>query len=227
MPKSKRAQLVALTQAKKKTRDQKSSTIQEIRNAIDTHDSLYLFSYENMRSNKFKNVRMHFREPDADGNPSRVFLGKNKLMQIALGRSPEEEHKDNLRHVAKLISGSVGLLTTSQPKKEVERYFDTLVESDFARAGSISTKTVEVTNDTLSKHPVSMVELFRKLEFPVEVKDGTIVLVGGREKYALCKEGKVLTAEQCKLLVHFGVKLAEFKLTLLCRWSDGEFEPYS
>jgi hypothetical protein len=27
-------------------------------------------------------------------------MGKNKIAQVALGRSPEEEFKDNLRHVS-------------------------------------------------------------------------------------------------------------------------------
>lgn len=30
----------------------------------------------------------------------RLFLGKNSIAQIALGRTPEEEYKDNLRHIS-------------------------------------------------------------------------------------------------------------------------------
>lgn len=29
-------------------------------------------------------------------------MGKNSIAQIALGRTPEEEYKDNLRHVSKV-----------------------------------------------------------------------------------------------------------------------------
>ena len=29
-------------------------------------------------------------------------MGKNSIAQIALGRNPEEEYKDNLRHVSKV-----------------------------------------------------------------------------------------------------------------------------
>ena len=32
----------------------------------------------------------------------RIFMGKNTIAQIALGRTPEEEYKDNLRHVSKV-----------------------------------------------------------------------------------------------------------------------------
>jgi hypothetical protein len=73
--------IVNLTKTAKKTRDHKSAFVQEIRDAIDNHQSLYLFSYENMRSQKFKNIRMYFRG-ETDIKASRIFLGKNKLMQV-------------------------------------------------------------------------------------------------------------------------------------------------
>lgn len=37
---------------------------------------------------------MHFRQNDMNDAPSRIFLGKNKLLQIALGRSPEDGKKN-------------------------------------------------------------------------------------------------------------------------------------
>ncbi|KAI2511278.1 mRNA turnover protein [Fragilaria crotonensis] len=221
MPKNRRAQVVNLTQTAKKTRDHKSTYISEVREAIGKHDTLYLFSYENMRSNKFKNVRLHFRDGD-ENNSSRIFLGKNKLLQIALGRTPEEEFGDNLCQVAKRITGSVGLLLTSRDAEEVEEYFASLQEEDFARAGSVATTRVVITNEMVSAYPVSMMEHFRKLGLPVEIQTGKIVLVGG--DYVLCKEGATLSAENCKVLVHFGIKLSEFKVQLVCRWkNDGDF----
>lgn len=54
--------LVALTKTtKRSTKDHKSAYVQQVRTAIDNHERLFLFSYENMRSNKFKDIRMHFR----------------------------------------------------------------------------------------------------------------------------------------------------------------------
>jgi mRNA turnover protein 4 len=210
---------VPLTQTAKKTREHKSAIIQDVRDAIDSYENLYLFSYENMRSSKFKNVRMHF-------TGSRIFMGKNKLLQIALGRTSEEEYGDNLREVAKLTSGSVGLLFTSEPRKEVESYFYNLAEDDFARAGAVAPRKVVVTQDMVATHPVSMVEQFRKLGLPVEVDNGRVAFVGGKTEHTLCKDGETLSAETCKALTHFGIKLAEFRVRLICRWSakDGEFE---
>ena len=215
---------VHLTQTDKRaTREHKSAYIEQVREAVDKHDSLYLFSYENMRSSKFKNVRLHFR--GSEETPSRIFLGKNKLLQIALGRTPEEEYSENLRHVAKRISGgSVGLLFTSRPAKEVEEYFSSMVEPDFARAGAISSRTEMVTADMLVQFPVSMMEQLRKLGMPVEIQKGKVVFRDGLSEFRICKEGETLSVEKCKLLVHFGIKLADFRVTLACRWSNGAYE---
>lgn len=157
--------------------------------------------------------------------PSRIMLGKNKLLQIALGKTPEDEYADNLRHVAKHISASVGLLFTSKPKEEVMEYFVNLVEPDFARAGAVAPRDVVITNEMLAHHPVSMLEQqFRKQGLPVKIDNGKIVLLDSREEYRLCKEGETLSHEKCKLLSHFDIKLAEFRVHLVCHWSQGAFE---
>ena len=215
---------VALTQTDKRaTRDHKSKYIQEVRDAIDAHEHIFLFSYENMRSNKFKNVRLHFRNEN-----SRMFLGKNKLLQIALGRTAEEEYADNLQHMAKRIhGGSVGLLFTSQSPQQVEEYFAQLAEPDFARAGAMAEREVTITNADLTSFPVSMMEQFRKAGMPVEIQVGKIILRDGLESWRICKEGQTLSADQCKLLVHFGKQLATFKVELVCRWTNGDLEEYN
>lgn len=225
---------VVLTKTAKKTREHKTNYVETVREAIDANDRIYLFSYENMRSNHFKDVRLHFRgskkndamsdendENDA-GEGGRIFLGKNKLLQIALGRTPEDEYADNLHRLSKSLSGSVGILCTNQSASEVEGYFAKLAVEDFARAGATSPRTVTLTKEQVETHPVSMVEQFRKLGMPVEVKNGRVVLVGGRAEWEVCKEGMELTVEQCKILVHMGVKLATFKIGLEFRWEKEE-----
>ena len=218
---------VTLTQTSKKTKEQKVSIIEDVRKSIDMYHSLYLFSYENMRSAKFKNIRMDLcRGGGSEDHPpsSRIFLGKNKLLQIALGRTPQEEYADNLRHISSNLTGSVGLLFTNKSQPEIVEYFQNVKEQDFARAGSVAIDTVRITKEMLETHPVSMVEQLRKLGLPVEVKDGKLAFYGGKEEHLLCKEGSTLTAETCKLLLHFGIKLAEFRVTLVSVWSDGQLE---
>jgi mRNA turnover protein 4 len=208
-----------LTQTDKKgTRDHKSKYIQQVRDAVDAHDGLYLFTFENMRSSKFKDVRLYFRNDD-----SRIFLGKNKLLQIALGKTQEDEYQENLHHVGKRIKGgSVGLLFTSLPREQVETYFEQWEEPDFARSGMEAPQEVVVTNDMMTSFPVSMMEQFRKLGMPVAIKDGKLLL-SDRNDWRLCKVGENLSAEKCKLLVHFDQKLAKFKVQLAAHWSKGEF----
>jgi len=231
---------VALTKTAKKTREHKTTYVDTVRNAIDASDRVYLFSYENMRSNHFKDVRLHFRgggksgdmiddnEEDDDTTKSdgRLFLGKNKLLQIALGRTPEDEYSDNLHQLSKSISGSVGLLCTNRNAIDVEEYFNTLAVEDFARAGTVAERSIMLTKEQIETHPVSMVEQFRKLGLPVEVQNGRVGFVGGRTEYEVCKAGKELSVEQCKILVHMGVKLAVFRIGLVCRWEkqDGAIE---
>uniref|UniRef100_A0A7S1FR25 Ribosome assembly factor mrt4 n=1 Tax=Corethron hystrix TaxID=216773 RepID=A0A7S1FR25_9STRA len=227
MPVSKRKNPVALTNTtSRSTKSHKSAYIASVRESIDDHSSLYLFSYTNMRSNHFKNVRMHFRETQDkdDMNDSdegvgggRILLGKNKLLQVALGRNEAEEYATNLGRVSTMITGNVGLIMTNQSREEVVKYIQNYSVDDFARAGSIASRSVTISNAEVVNFPVSMVEQFRKLGMAVDVKNGSVKLTTG-ETYTICKEGQTLTAEACRLLVHFGIKLAEFKIKLICRW---------
>lgn len=240
MPKSKRAQRVALTKTGKKTREHKTNYVDLVRTAIDTNNRVYLFSYENMRSNHFKDVRLHFRggggkddDMNDENNTSttsegRLFLGKNKLLQIALGRTPEDEYSDNLHRLSKILTGSVGILCTNQNASDVEEYFAKLAVEDYARAGAISPKSIMLTKEQIETHPVSMVEQFRKLGLPVEVNNGRVAFIGGRTEYEVCKEDEELSVEQCKMLVHMGMKMAVFTIDLVCRWEkeDGSVEDF-
>jgi mRNA turnover protein 4 len=169
---------------------------------------------------------MHFRQTkDEMEMPTKIFLGKNKLMQIALGKTPEDEYSDNLRHVGKQITSSVGLIFTSRPRSDVEGFFADFSEPDFARAGFVSPRDVVITNEMLFNQPVSMLEQqFRKKGLPVKIDTGKIVLLDNKGEYRLCKEGETLTPEKCKLLTLFGIKLSNFRVKLVCRWSNGEFQ---
>jgi mRNA turnover protein 4 len=222
---------VALTKTEKRsTRDHKATFIEQIRQEIDQHDTLYLFHYDNMRSHHFQKVRLFFRPSSSNTKESRLFLGKNKLIQIAFGRTIEDEYDKNLRYVSKrMVGGSVGLLTTSRPIEEVETYLTNFCEPDYARAGTIATRDVMITSEMISYLPVNMMEQLRKLGLPIEIKNGTIVFrETNRTEYTICHVGKALSAEQCKLLVHFDMKLSNFQVKLLCRWEkkDGTFHSY-
>lgn len=216
MPRSRRQRVKPLTQVKpKKSSELKQRIVESIREAVDNYESAYAFAFNNMRTNHFKDVRLDFRD-------SRFFLGKNKVMKLALGRSREEEYAENIARLGNDLNGNVGLLFTDRSKEDVVAYFESLSITDFPRSGFVATETFEVEAGELPLFIGSMVESLRTLGLPVDLKKGKVVL---NQKHTVCKAGQTLTPEQAKLLQHFDKKMAEFKLTPLSVWSkDGSYQ---
>ena len=44
-------------------------------------------------------------------------------MQVALGRSEEEEYRDNLYKLGELLGGNCSLFFTNRPKEEILNFF--------------------------------------------------------------------------------------------------------
>lgn len=53
---------VSLTKTQSKGRELKMGVITKLRETLDEHSSLYVFSFDNMRSAKFKDVRIDWRD---------------------------------------------------------------------------------------------------------------------------------------------------------------------
>nr|XP_034976897.1 mRNA turnover protein 4 homolog [Zootoca vivipara] len=216
MPKSKRDKKVSLTKTAKKGLEVKQSLIEELRKCVDTYKYLFIFSIANMRNNKLKDIRNAWKH-------SRIFFGKNKVMMVALGRSPADEYKDNLHQVSKHLRGEVGLLFTNRTKEEVAEWFSQFKENDFARAGNKATFTVNLDMGPLEQFPHSMEPQLRQLGLPTALKKGVVTLISD---YEVCKEGSILTPEQARILKLFGYTMAEFKVMIRSVWhaETGDFE---
>lgn len=217
MPKSKRDRPVTLSKTKKKGRGHKEAIVNAIRQAAEDYSSIYVFSFENMRNLKFKEFREQLKAT------SRFFLGSNKVMQVSLGRSAADEIKPGLYKVSKLLRGDSGLFFTNMPKEEVERLFNQYEDYDFARTGSAATETVELKEGPLEQFTHEMEPFLRKQGMPVRLNKGTVELVSD---YVVCEEGKPLSPEASRILRLLGIKLATFRMQLICRWSLDEFELY-
>jgi len=170
------------------------------------------FSVQNMRSNKVKEIRSQFHD-------SRFFMGKNKVMQIALGRSLEDEIKGELHRVSKNLIGNCGLMFTNQSKEEVAQFFNAFVEKDYARAGYEVTESILLNEGPLPQFSHAIEPYIRKLGMPTVLKVGIVTLM---RDYVLCKVGDILTPEQARLLKLLEMKISEFRITMRCCWSAKE-----
>lgn len=216
MPKSKRDRPVTLSKTKKKGKEHKEVIVNSIRNAVENYKSIYVFSFENMRNLKFKEFREQIK-------PSRFFLGSNKVMQVALGRSVSDEIQPGLHKVSKFLCGNTGLFLTNMPKEEVESLFNKYEDYDFARTGSTATEKVELPEGPLEQFTHEMEPFLRKQGMPVRLNKGVVELVSD---FIVCEEGKPLSPESARILRLLGIKMATFKLHLICRWSAEDFELY-
>lgn len=217
MPKSKRAKVVNLTKTKKKGKSIKNKLVVEIRNAADEYERCVIFSSVNMRNNGLKTLRNKWKG-------SRVFMGKNKVMALALGKTPETEHKDGLSQVAKNVTGHCGILFTNQDLDSIKTDLAAVNELHFARSGFVATERFNLPEGIIDM-PFSMETTLRKYGLHTSLKDGKIILGVDTD---VCKPGDILTPEQCKLLELFQVKMARFRMFPECAWeaTDGSFQEF-
>lgn len=103
---------VSLTKTKKKGLELKQHIIEDIRESAEKYTRIFLFSVQNMRNNKLKDLRAEWMD-------SRFFFGKNKIMALAFGKSEELEVSEGAHKLANALKGQCGLLFTNRPKKKV------------------------------------------------------------------------------------------------------------
>jgi mRNA turnover protein 4 len=165
-----------------------------------------------MRNSKLKDIRTEWKH-------SRFFFGKNKVMALALGRTKEEEYKENLHQISQRLKGSVGLLFTNQPKDYVIDWFQRYCEMDYARSGNAATTTIVLDAGPLEDLSHSMEPQLRQLGLPTALKKGVITLL---QDYQVCSEGDILSPEQAKILKLLAHPMAEFRIQLEYVWSSGQ-----
>ncbi|KAL0226004.1 hypothetical protein P9112_013328 [Eukaryota sp. TZLM1-RC] len=213
MPASKRARVVSLTKTDKKGRDQKNLLVERIRQIVPNYETIYVFRVSNMRNVLIKDLRK-------DWNDSVFLFGRNKVIQYALGPTPESEIADNVCHLAKVIEGDCGLLFTNRSHEEVVNFFENFEVPEYARAGFIPTEEFVIPEGPLENFSHTQEPFLRSLGLPTEMKNG---VVHCRCPFTVSSPGVALTPEKANLLKQFGVKLASFKVHIFAKWSKGEF----
>jgi mRNA turnover protein 4 len=162
------------------------------------------------------NILQQIREERRDD--TRLFLGNNKMMMIALGRDEGTSFKPNLHKLSKFLQGHCGLLCTNLPKKEVKDYFGSVGAAVYARTGQTAGESLTIPAGPLPQFPHSMFEHLSKLGLPIKLDKGVIVLL---QDTTVCEAGDALSAEAAQLLKLFGMQTAEFRIDLTAHWSNG------
>eukprot|EP00039_Didymoeca_costata_P019806 m.339001 g.339001 ORF g.339001 m.339001 type:complete len:219 (+) comp18628_c0_seq1:164-820(+) len=212
MPKSKRQKLVSLTRTDKKGHQMKEKLINEIRDCVNDYESIYLFIVENMRNAKLKDVRKEWRD-------SRMFLGRNKVIALALGKTPETECKPGVHEIAQHVSGNIGVFFTNSDAAEIKRWFDDFREADFARSGDEAKETISLKEGPLAQFSHAIEPHLRKLGLPTTLKRGVVTML---KDHTVCTKGEILKPEQANLLKLLEIKMATFSIRLTHKYSEAD-----
>jgi mRNA turnover protein 4 len=220
MPRSKRTRLGGLQGLGPKTRTAKSKLIDQVRSCLPpSYQQVYVFEYGDIRNQSLKEFRGQLKQLPKGG--SRLFLGANKVLQVALGRTLEEAYAPGLDLVAAVLRGKRGLLFSNAADSEIRRLFANFHREEFARTGDISSSDVFLpVDEPLGDLPASSASKLRELGLPVGVRDGRLFLEMNvsEGRFRLCSEGDRLSAEQCVLLRILGIRMASSRLYLRFRW---------
>lgn len=219
MARNKRNRAVALTKVKAKGAASKDKLMDDIREAVTKYRHAMVFSVSNIRNNNLKDLR--YALPD-----TRIFMGKCKIMQLALGQDEDSEVRDGLHFISSHIRGaSVGLLLTNHDSQTILDTLQAYEAPNFPRSGFVAVQEFTLPEGVLEDQPFSMETQLRKLGLPTKLDNGKVYL---EQDTIVCKKGQVLTPEQCKILEIFGVEMAIMRIHVKAHldMEKGEFQEY-
>lgn len=214
MPKSKRDKTVSLTKTNKKDRSSKKVYIDKVRAAVGECSSVYLLTFDTMRARQFKGIRAQWRD-------SYLFLGKNKLHQVALGKGPEDELVDGMHQLSKRVVGNCALLVTSRPRAEVEEYFRNFRPKEYVTSGWVADADRTIAKGPYPQFMNGELQVLRNFGLVVEIHDKMVTLI---EDFQVCKKGHPVNVSQAKVLEKFEMPLETFRITVDCAVADGSYE---
>jgi mRNA turnover protein 4 len=154
-------------------------------------------------------------------------------MLHALGSTAETSHLPRTHLLSPYLTGEIGLLFTSRPTAEIESFFANYAALDYARAGVAASHDFVIPRGELRTHfgveggeddliPISQEPHLRKLGVPTRLVKGKVTLEEvedeNEEGYVVCRAGEILDSRQTTLLKIFGIRMAEFKVSLKAVW---------
>jgi mRNA turnover protein 4 len=204
-----------------------------VQEAAQTYNYIWVFGVDNVRNNFFKQVR-------ADFDDSRIMMGKTKVMMVSLGQTAETECVPGVSSLGPFLKGEVGLLFTNREPSEIEEYFESYLNLDYARSGTTATQEIRIPPGELHTMygveggeedplPLQIEPTLRKLGVPTRLVKGKVVLeeqpegaMDEEEGYLVCKEGDTLDSRQTSILKILGVRMSEFKIELKAVFDKSE-----
>lgn len=128
-----------------------------------------------MRNEKFKELRDDLKET------SRFVMGSNKMLQVALGKTPADAYRDNLDQLSARLRGHVGLFFTSLAREDVVAAFDAFKHEDYARAGAVASDDFSLPAGPVSgpRGPLAhtLEPQLRKYGMPTRLNKGVVELL--------------------------------------------------
>lgn len=107
--------LVALSKVKKKTRENKSDTIEKIQKALQDYKDIYVFNIDAMRSQKMTEMRQKLKDS------TRIFFAGNGVMRVAFGKDKASEKAPGVHKIVNVLKGQCGLIFTNLDKSTVQQ----------------------------------------------------------------------------------------------------------
>lgn len=210
MPRSKRDKKISLTKTERKGLQWKQMIVEDIRNCVEKYPNIFVFSVNNMRNNLLKELRSKWKQN------SRFIFGKNRIMQLGLGKSEDDEVHPQLHKLSTRLHGQCGLLFTTKSKDEVLEWSHNYNAWEYARSGFIATETVTLNEGPLEDFSHAIEPHLRSLGLPTKLNKGIIHLY---KDHTVCEKGKTLTPEQARILKLIAKPMATFTLEIKCHWS--------
>ena len=220
MPTPKRNRVVPLSKvAKKGFNDRKAKLFTRIHKYLKEYKYCFAFSYKNMTNMSMNALKDYFKD-------SIFIVGKNKVIQVALGKDGEnKEPKENSSQLSPFLKGNCGLFFTNKDPDDIIAYFKEYKCPYFGNVGTISNQTVILKrgfDEHMADFPPSMEGQFRQLGIKLKLDNGKYCLL---DDFTVCEEGKPLTPEQSKMIKHLGIYMDEFKIDIQAYLGEnGQFE---
>jgi len=213
MPVSKREKLITLARSRPGGRALKEKILDSARDCVDKYQFLYVISLHNERNSILKDLRIRWK-----GEGTFLFA-KNRVISKAL-----DGYRPNLDQIKPLLksepSSRRGIFFTNADIETVQTFFKDFQVDEYARAGATADKTITIPEGPLD-FPFSLEATLRGLGLQTKLQKGVVHLL---QETSLCKEGEILTPEQCRLLKLFGIQSAQFFVSVHAVWTDNQLE---